>query len=666
MYLILADFSENNLLTTQIGVDSFYNLKILDKTLVEHQLLKFLDLPIDKVFLINSSNINEFSLFETISLKESDLYKHLLYLDDSDKVIVLKNNVYFEVDFISVCDICCDELSVVKDDGDNPYCILTSVKEIKKLLNKNHSVKDLFFKSGKFSEKQIKNDAYIKSLKSVKDYKILLNDMLNGKTCYKPPFVAEGVFTESIMPEGDFSIIPPVYIGSGVQIESGSTIGPDTVIYSNSLVSENTFIKNSILFENVYISSNCYVDGSVCCNNASVKRNTAIFSGSVIGTDTLIGEDMTIENNSIINKSVRYNKFIKSPFTGKKSFSFDSKFQGLSPDKVALLGSAVATVFKRPKIIVASDGQVNSLSLKLAFMSGFIASGGECLDAGVMFKSQILFSSAFCECEFSVFFSGIGGGTDITIYNSCFQELSQSDCCNLFEFCNTSKIRYVGSEECKTIRQIKGLARVYIREITAFSENNLPFVNEIFCENKQIVRTIECILKTCANNNDNEHKLLVYMNDTGTSITIELDGVRYSEKVLKKIVFFYSKDKNEHFFESDSYNNLWKHDSVILLLQILNIIKKTSMSLPDLVSSLPNYFIKRKIIGSDYNNSTIAGKIGCDYPVFFKDNSFNIACDKGFVKLKKSEKTKNIKVLCSSESVEASSELCDIFCGFLQ
>ncbi|MEE1504003.1 MAG: hypothetical protein UGF89_07145 [Acutalibacteraceae bacterium] len=666
MHLIFADFSENNLLTTQIGVDIFYDLKVLDKLLIEHQLMNFIDLPVEKVYLLNSQNINKTLLFETICLDETALNKQLLYLDGSDKVIILKNNVYFESDFKSFLEISIGELLVVEDEDGNPFCIISTVSDIKKILNKNFSVKELFIRAGKLSERQIKDKAYIKPLQNVKDYKALINDIINGKTSYKPPFIAEGVFTESVMPDGDFSIIPPVYIGTGVQIESGSTIGPNTVIYGNSLISENTFVKNSVLFDNVYISSNCYIDGSVCCNNASVKRNTAVFSGSVIGIDTLIGEDMTVENNSIINKNVKYDKFNKSPFTSKNTFSFNNKFQGLSPDKVALLGSAIASVFKNSKIIVASDGQVNSLSLKLAFMSGFIASGGECIDAGVMFKSQILFCSAFCECDYSVFFSGIGGGTDVTIYDSEFQELNKSECSNLFEFCNNGKINYVSEEQCKPIRQIKGLTRVYIREITSFSETELPYINGIFCENKHLVKTLESVLKTCAKNYNDEHKVYVYMNDSGTNVNIKFDGVIYSEKILRKIVFFYLRSEKKHFFQSDCYNNLWKYDAVILLLHVLNIMKRTALTLPDLVSNLPNYFIKRKTIESKDNNSTIASKISCDYPIVYKNNCFNIACDNGFVKLKKSEKSNNIKILCSSENMDVSNELCNIFCGFLQ
>ncbi len=666
MHLIFVDFSKNNLLTSQIGVESFYNLKVLDKLLLHHQLLSFVDMPIEKVFLLGSKVVDMPSFFEIISLSESKLYKELLYLDEADTVIVLKNNVYFEYDFKSVSVTCTDGLSVVEDEDGNGFCVVGSVNEIKKILNKSLSLTYLFSRTKKLTEKKIKNNVYVKILDSVKDYKVLLSDIMNGRAFYRPPFVAEGVYTDTVIPEGDYSIIPPVYIGSDVQIEGGSTIGPNTAVYSNTLVSKNSFVKNSILFENVYISSGCFIDGTVCCNNASIKRNTAVFSGSVIGADTLIGEDMTIENDSVINRDLKYDRFIRSPFDDKNSFSFNSKFQGLSPDKVALLGSAVATVFYKPRLIVASDGHINSLSLKLAFMSGFVASGGECIDAGVMFKSQILFSSAFTESEFSVFFSGGSGGTDITIYNSDFQEVSKSDCCNIFEFCSSNKIQHVSADECKSLRQIRGLSRVYIREVTAFSEKALPVVNEIFCENRHIVRTLESIFNSCENNKNYKHKIDVYMNEFGSSVNIKFDDVLYSDKALRRIVFFYLKHSREAFFESDCYNKLWQYDSVVLLLQILNIMQKTSMTIADLFAGLPRFFVSSENIDVNDKNSVIAGKINCNYPISYKKDCFNIVCDKGLVKLKKSDKNKKLRVLCSSVSEENSKELCDIFCSFFK
>ena len=667
MHLISVDFSKNNLLTEQLGFKSLYELNVFDKLLIEHQLCNFVDIEIDNVFLINNTVENEILLFNTQNVADKELYKHLLYLNNNDIVIIFRNDVYFETCCADlIFDATNNDFLVIKDFNDLPFFIITKVGEVKKIINKSFALTELFTKPEKFSQSSIRTKYIVKRLDNVKNYKKLLNFVLNGKAFYKPPFVAEGIYIESKVPVGDFSIIPPVYIATGAQIESGSVIGPNTVIYKNTLISENTVIRNSVLFENVFISSNCFVDGTICCYNASVKRNSAVFSGSVIGVDSLIGEDIAVENNSIINKNIRYDKFYKSPFGTKKTFKFNEKFQGLPPDKVALLGSAFATVFKTPKILVAGDGEPNSLSLKLAFMSGFVASGGECLDSGVMFKSQVLFASAFCDCDYSVYFYGSGGGTDIIIYDSNFRELSKSACCNLFDFCNSKKIVYAVAGECKTVRQVVGLKRMYLREILSFFNDDLPYVVDIVCENKLLYKSLESIFNKLTNKKCSKHKISVYMNDGGTNVNIILDDVFYSGKILKKIAFFYLKEEEFQHFKSDIYNELWKCDSVILLVTILNIMNKTSLTLPELLSSLPDYHIKSTNLEKELTNSQIAEKIVGNYPVQFIDDCFKIRCKDAYIKIKKINKSNKIKVLCSSENMSVSEELCNKVCGLLQ
>lgn len=666
MHLISVDFSKKSLLTEQLGIKSLYELNVFDKLLIEHQLRNFVDIEIESVFLINSTCKNEIALFKTQNVNDNELYKQLLFLNCDDTVILFRNDVYFETGCAHISANTYNDFLVVKDYNDFPLFIITKIGEIKKVLNKNYALTELFANPEKITQSSITTDFSAHHLNNVKKYKFLLNCIMNGKTFYKPPFVAEGIYTESEVPVGDFSIIPPVYVATGVQIESGSVIGPNTVLHKNTLISENTVVMNSILFENVYISSNCFIDGTVCCNNASIKRNSAVFSGSVIGVDSLIGEDVTVENNSIINKSIKYDKFNKSPFGIKNTFNFKNKFQGLPPDKVALLGSAVANVFKKPKVLVAGDGEPNSLSLKLAFMSGFIASGGECLDAGVVFESQLFFSSAFCDCDYSVFFYGNGGGTDITIYDSAFKELSKSECCNLFEFCNSKNFIYATPGECKTIRQVIGLKRMYIREITALFNDDLPYVEEIECENKLLGKVLESILNKLTKKKSFEHKISVYMNYSGTNVNIIFDGDFYSGKVLKKIVFFYSKKEEFQYFKSDRYKELWKTDSVILLVTILNIMKKTSLTPSELVLSLPDFYIKSKNLDCNFTNSQIAEKIAGGYPIQYADDCFKIKCDDAYIKIKKLNKSNKIKVICCSESMAVSEEFCDKFCSFLQ
>lgn len=667
MYIFSVDFSKNNLMAEQLDISSLYNLPVMNKLLIEQQLINFADLSIKKAYLLDAERDLKFSLFDAIAIKEKELFKELAKIDNDEIFLAFRNDIYFEVNDLDVKITDNFDLFLLKDKNGLFFCALGKVGYLKRLHNQSISFYD-FFKSAKnnidFRSKMY--DGYAKQLNSIKNYKSLLSDILNGKTCFKPPFIAEGIFTDGNVPEGDYSIIPPVYIGESVQIEGGSVIGPDTVIYNNTLVAENTTIKHSVLFENVYVSSNCFVYGSVCCDNASIKRNSAVFSGSVIGADALIGEEITVENDSIINRNVRLDKFSFLPLKKQKMYASGNKIQGLMPDKASLLGSAFANVFKNPKVIIGCDGTAASLSLKLAFISGLIAAGSESLDIGIAFKSRLFFSSSFCDCDYSVFISYNSGVTELEFFDSENNNLSKTECCNLFDLFNKGEIVYKRGDEYKNVRQIKGLGRMYVREITAFSATELPCISKVICNNPMLLKTLNEIFGKCTSEVGNTDNLILYMNEGGTNANIRFKDKIYTGKTLKKLVYFYSGEvQNINFFESELYKKNWRCDSVFLVIAVLNIIKFTGKELDALTEGLPRFFIKSDDINLRCSDSAIADRLSSEFRVNHTNNSFKIKCNKGFVKLINNSREGKVKIFAASECMSISEELCGFFTELL-
>lgn len=667
MYLVFVDFSDNNsLLTEQLNVRSFYDLSILNKLLPEVQLTNFADCDIQGAFLFDSEKTIEFPLFTLESIGTTDFKKKLYEFDNQEKVLLIRNNIYFECGLgeYKKSHQGNDMLAFTDKEG---YCygVLTSVRGLIRKLNQNLSFKDLFYHNEKLVDIQIVPGGYTKPLNSVKDYKYLLFDILNGKTSFKPPHIAEGIFTENTVPENDFSIIPPVYLGESVQIESGSVIGPNTIIFNNTLISSDTSIKNSILFEDVYVSSHCYINGAICCKNSSIKRNSAVFGDSVIGENSLVGEDMLVENDSVINKNVRFDKFIKSPFTEKMNNIFHSEFNALSPEKSALLGSAIGIVLKKPRVLLASDGSPKSLAIKLALMSGLILSGAECFDIGVAFKSFIFFGLSYCECDYSIFIRDKNGGTDIEIFNSENIPISKTDCCNLFNFCNEGKLSFAKQSACKPVRQIHGLRRMYIQEITCvFTENieNFPVIN---CENDMILKLFEEIKAKTEGRHNKKEKLFVNIDASGSKVGITFKGKAYSEKTLKKLVHFYfKKAQNNIEHLNDYYKMLWKNDNIFLVFSVIYIVEKTKRDISTLINELPAFFVETKAIKANLKVGDFARKFSVFNDFSCKNNAYNISLKNGLVRVIKSDNTNNLKICCASSDLSVSKEICD-FISFL-
>lgn len=667
MFIFSVDFSENSLLAEQLDISSLYNLPVMNKLLIEQQLINFVDFSVKKAYLIAAEKNLDFSLFDAVAINENELFKELVKIDNNERFIAFRNDVYFEANDFDRRITENDDLFLLKDKNGLFFCAFGTVGQLKRLYNKNISLHEIL-KSTKNNAVFCQEiyDGYVMRLDSIKNYKSLLSDVLNGKTFFKPPFIAEGIFTDGNVPEGDYSIIPPVYIGDLVQIESGSVIGPDTVIYNNTLVAESTTIMNSVLFENVYVSSDCFVYDSVCCNNSSIKRNSAVFSNSVIGANALIGEDITVENDSIINKNVKLDKFAFLPLKKNKMYYYGNRIQGLFPDKAALLGTAFANAFKNPKVIIACDGSAASLSIKLAFISGLMASGSECLDIGAVFKSRLFFSSNFCDCEYSVFISNNGGVTDMEFFDSGNNKLSKTQCCNLFHSFNKGEFKYKKGDECKNVRQIKGLGRMYIREITAFSDTDLPYVSEVVCDNPFLLKTLNEIFEKCTSEKAECSSLILYMNESGTNVKIKFGEKVYSQKTLKKLVNFYvAKDQNLKIFESNLYKKLWRCDSVFLVMSVLNIIKSTGKDIDVLIGALPRFFIKSNNLNMKYTDGAIAEKLSSKFRINHLNDSFKIKCNKGFVMIKNNSTEENVEVIAASECMAISDELCGFFTELL-
>lgn len=667
MYLVFVDFSKNNLLTEQLCIKSFYELPIMNSTLSDINLNTFCDYDIVAAYLTNCDDLKVNPLFKVECIKESELYITLSSLKIEDKVLVFRNDIYLEL-LPETQKILKSAKGIVCLTNEDCACLgmILTVGDLLNLFTRTADCREIFINAKKIADSFANVGGYNKKLETVNDYKTLLSDILNKKTVFRPPHIAEGVYTEGNVPKGDFSINPPVFLGANVQIESGSSIGPDTVIYNNCLVSQDSVIKNSVLSENVYISSNCFVNGSICCNNSSVKRNSAVFPGSVIGANALIGEDAVLENNSVVLENIKYDKFLKSPFNHKMISFYRHNFQGLSPDKAALLGSAIANIYNKPDVLVATDGSNNANSIKLAFMSGLMCSGAKCFDIGATFKSHIFFCSLFCESNYAVFISGINNGTNIEVYNDKNVPLNSTGCHNLLSYCIKGEFKFTTDTQCKAVRQLKGLKRVYIREIVSLFGNELCFMPSINCKNFNLNKTLEEILKRIAKNSNKTSEISVNFNESGTKVYLKYKDVVYREKDLKRLVFFCEKSRfDSGFLKCDIYNKLWKYDCVFLVICVLDIITRMGKSIKEVMDNLPNFYINSQQIPNKMNNGELAKRISHFDDAFYTQNSYNIPLDDCYVKIVDKSDSGSIKILTASQNLSVAEEIGALFVDLL-
>lgn len=78
------------------------------------------------------------------------------------------------------------------------------------------------------------------------------------------------------------SVVPPVIIGEGCQIEPSARIGPHAVLGNGCSVGNDSVVENSVLWEGVTIGSDCTVRRSILGNSVTLAEKTEVTDQSLI------------------------------------------------------------------------------------------------------------------------------------------------------------------------------------------------------------------------------------------------------------------------------------------------------------------------------------------------------------------------------------------------
>ena len=313
MLVVFVDFPPDDF-TACFGASSYAEIMLFDKTLFTCMRSAVYPL-IDTEYVIFSSDLMYDSSGAVVIKSVNELMD---FIENSEQktVVFFYLNTFISIDFnaINPSKIQSDNYIFSDENGCGFGCLLD--RNIVINLLKNHQKQDLnFLLEADFLDK-IQCIKYGQKLNNIKDYKRLCEYILTKDLSENLPEIAQGIYSSERIPSGDYTIIPPVYFGSDVQIEKGAVIGPCSVIYDGTLVSRNSIVDNSILLPDCFISKDCFLENCICCSNVSVRRASSIYSGAVIGADCIIAESSSVEKESCwVELSVEDNALNKA-FSG--------------------------------------------------------------------------------------------------------------------------------------------------------------------------------------------------------------------------------------------------------------------------------------------------------------------------------------------------------------
>jgi len=252
----------------------------------------------------------------------------------------------------------------------------------------------------------------------IESYRRCQQDMLMGKVRCRIVGVqdANGNIFKDSRPRGTYTIEPPVYIGSGVEIGEGAVINGMSVIDDGSIVGAGARVSGSVLLPDSYTGKGCTLSGAVICAGASAQQQAMLFENAVLGAGAVAGA------NSVIRQGVRVwaNKHVEAGVTlrdnlqygaGKNLCFEDNGLCGetgveLTPELAVRLGLALGSSIKGGRVGVGCTTDRAARVLTQALISGVLSAGCDALDFGAGFEAMFRFNLAFCGLKLGVFISG--------------------------------------------------------------------------------------------------------------------------------------------------------------------------------------------------------------------------------------------------------------------
>lgn len=527
-------------------------------------------------------------------------------------------------------------------------------------------------------------------------------DVFDGKL--KPPVssTASGIYVKKDLPAGDYSIVPPVYIGKNTEISEGAVIGPYAVIDDNCFIGKNSKIRYSSVLENSCIACDSAITGALVCSGAALKKHSSLFEGSVAGSGSVIGENASVKpsvkiwpgkiigNGATANSDVRYGN-IKAKYLSDGGID---EAQGVKLDAVTCVrfGLSLGNSSAVRKVGIAYDGSVCGNMMKSAVVSGLIASGCSVWDFGECFEAQLKFLINMCEIDAGLFACGSenrsisicdSGGLSVTRYIEREIERGMS-CC---EFCETS------GEKMKEISDMSGVRPFYMQDLMKQAPYGLHGTEVSFeSKNETIKNMLDCcVSKLGAESGD---RLVFEIDEKGSEVSAVTSGIKISfEKLLavcclneirngRDIAIPYDApdyldslaekhgrkayrylgtpaDNSDAVARMLAAKQIFVRDGLFLAVKLLSVMKERDCSLERLVSEIPEKFIVKKRIAIDFMPSYLSTLAGEE--VVRRNNNFEgirVMHSGGRLLVIPERSGDRVKIFAEADTMEAAEDMC--------
>lgn len=469
-----------------------------------------------------------------------------------------------------------------------------------------------------------------------KDYWCDIGDIISYQTCQKDILLGR---VKCKIPEnynsehGDYRIIEPVYIGSGVKIGNGSVIGPNTVVDDGVTIGTRAYVRESVLLPGSYIGDSARLTGAVICSGASVKKGASVFENAVVGSKAKVGSfaevspaskiwpGKKVESGTRLSGNLKYGSaradiFDDDGITGEAGVE-------MTPEFCARIGSATGSLKCGERIGVGSVGGKAAKALKAAFISGALSTGAHVWDFGQILESVMAFAVNYCGLEISAYISG-GSVCSIKMLGSGGLPIGRQLERELEGYLNRGEFKRCTYSDYKDITDMDGIKLIYQQTLYSMAPFGLSSMQaRVGCLNKEGERLFEDTLARLGC--DTSKGMMLNLSPDGISLSINDPSTGYipadrvlaicclinfeegkdvalpysaprvvealAEKYGRKVYRYLScpADDSDKEARCVSSSQMWLRDGIMMGIGILSYLKQNSVSLAELNEKIPQF-----------------------------------------------------------------------------
>ena len=539
-------------------------------------------------------------------------------------------------------------------------------------------------------------------------------DMLERKVqCALPaaPQDSGGTYLRGAMPQGDYDLVPPVYIGEDVEIAPGAVVGPFAVLDDGCAIGERAKIRGSVLLQNVSVSNGASLTGGIVCAGAAIRRGAQLFEGCAVGEGAVVGAGAVlhpeaavwphkqVESGSVVRGHVKYGNQPAVLFgdggMGGAAVIGGDEGAPLTPETCAALGAAIGSVKSCKKAGVACDGTGGAKALTLALMGGLMSAGSHVWSFGDCFEAQLSFFTAFCGLGLGVYVRGgrepsirICGEGGLPAPRYLEREIEVRLRRGDFYRCT--------GEACKEIADMSSIRMMYSREMMKQAPDGLEGIDaHVRSTNPAVQELLEDTLSRLGCQAG--YGPLLELDESGAGLTAQEEGQAFGAERLLALCCQWElrqgsdialpfeapemldalaahagrgtlrylsspADQSDSAARRLSARQVWVRDGLFRAVKLLAIMKETGLRLAQLSSGLPPFYVESKSFALPCPPSMLQKLLG------ERDGEAVPECAREGIVLRKQggrilitpgKSGRRVRVLAEAGSMEAAKELCE-------